>query len=58
MKISKVSVLILMVVLAFTASVSACGRKGVPVLPKGEPQDTYPDQYPRSTKPQSGVFSG
>lgn len=58
MKISPISVLLLVAVLALTAGVSACGRKGDPVLPKAGPSDSFPDQYPQSTKPQTGVFSG
>ncbi|HJT13264.1 MAG TPA: hypothetical protein VJ790_11665 [Dongiaceae bacterium] len=35
---------------------AACGRKGAPVLPPGK-TDEFPSQYPRSTDPQTGVFS-
>ncbi len=35
---------------------AACGRKGAPVLPPGK-ADEFPSQYPRSTDPQTGVFS-
>lgn len=58
MKISPISVLLLVAAIALTSGVSACGRKGDPIVPKEQHKDTFPDQYPRSTKPQSGVFSG
>jgi predicted small lipoprotein YifL len=35
---------------------AACGRKGAPVLPPGK-TDKFPSEYPRSTDPQTGVFS-
>ena len=35
---------------------AACGRKGAPVLPPGE-TDQFPSKYPKSTDPQTGVFS-
>lgn len=35
---------------------AACGRKGTPVLPPGE-TDEFPSKYPKSTDPQTGVFS-
>ena len=35
---------------------AACGRKGAPVLPPGE-ADQFPSKYPKSTDPQTGVFS-
>ena len=35
---------------------AACGRKGSPVLPPGE-TDQFPSKYPKSTDPQTGVFS-
>jgi predicted small lipoprotein YifL len=35
---------------------AACGRKGEPVLPPGQ-TDEFPSKYPKSTDPQSGVFS-
>ena len=34
----------------------ACGRKGEPVLPPGQ-TDQFPSKYPKSTDPQTGVFS-
>jgi predicted small lipoprotein YifL len=58
MKMSKVSVLMLAAVLALTAGISACGRKGDPVLPKEVHKDQYPEQYPKTVKPQTGIFSG
>ena len=58
MKNPPMSVLLLVAILALTAGVSACGRKGDPTVPKELHKDTFPDQYPQSTKPQSGVFSG
>ena len=36
---------------------AACGRKGAPVLPPGK-TDEFPSKYPKSTDPQTGVFSG
>jgi predicted small lipoprotein YifL len=35
---------------------AACGRKGSPVLPPGK-TDEFPSKYPKSTDPQTGVFS-
>ena len=35
---------------------AACGRKGAPVLPPGE-SDQFPSKYPKTTDPQTGVFS-
>ena len=58
MKTSPISVLVLVAILAVTAAVGACGRKGDPIVPKELHKDTFPDQYPQLTKPQSGVFSG
>lgn len=43
--------------LSLALAVSACGRKGDPYLPKDQ-QNSFPDQYPKSTQPQGGVFSG
>lgn len=37
-------------------ALAACGKKGDPVLPNGQ-IDNYPDSYPRSAEPQTGVFS-
>ncbi|MBL8708060.1 MAG: lipoprotein [Rhodospirillaceae bacterium] len=54
---SKQAAVILTAMLALAVTVTACGRKGDPYLPKDQ-QNTYPDQYPKSTQPQGGVFSG
>jgi predicted small lipoprotein YifL len=54
---SPISVLMIAGALALAMTVSACGRKGDPYLPKDQ-QNTFPDQYPKSTNPQGGVFSG
>jgi predicted small lipoprotein YifL len=35
---------------------AACGKKGQPVLPPGQ-TDTFPNQYPKSTDPQQGIFN-
>jgi predicted small lipoprotein YifL len=35
---------------------AACGRKGAPVLPPGK-TDQFPSKYPKSTDPQTGVFT-
>jgi len=35
---------------------TACGRKGSPVLPPGK-ADQFPSKFPKSTDPQTGVFS-
>jgi predicted small lipoprotein YifL len=37
-------------------ALASCGKKGDPVLPNGE-TDTYPQSYPQSNAPQTGVFS-
>lgn len=55
--ISPVSVILLAAALALMVGASACGRKGDPVLPK-EQSNTFPDQYPKTSKAQTGVFSG
>jgi predicted small lipoprotein YifL len=41
---------------ALALSPGACGRKGEPVLPPGQ-TDQFPSKYPKSTDPQTGVFS-
>ena len=58
MKWDAVTRLMLCLLLAsFVASlVVACGKKGDPVLPKGQ-SDNYPASYPQSTQPQTGVIS-
>ena len=57
MKKSKQAAVIVTAMLALAVSVTACGRKGDPYLPKDQ-QNTFPDQYPKSTNPQGGVISG
>ena len=48
---------ILLLLLATLAlAPAACGRKGEPVLPPGQ-TDQFPSKYPKSTDPQTGVFS-
>jgi predicted small lipoprotein YifL len=42
--------------LATAVAIAACGKKGDPTLPNGQ-QDNYPHDYPRSTDPQTGIFS-
>jgi predicted small lipoprotein YifL len=47
----------LLVLLALAAlAPAACGKKGSPVLPPGQ-TDTFPNQYPKSTDPQQGIFN-
>ena len=58
MKMSKLSVLTLSAALALLAGMSACGRNGVPELPKEVHKDQFPTQYPQTPKPQTGIFSG
>lgn len=58
MKMSKFSVLALAATLALMAGLSACGRNGVPELPKEVHKDQYPSQYPQTPKAQTGIFSG
>lgn len=58
MTISKLSVVMLAAVLALAAGVSACGRNGVPELPREVHKDKYPQQYPQTPRPQTGIFSG
>jgi predicted small lipoprotein YifL len=42
--------------LVAAVAVAACGKKGDPVLPNGQ-KDDYPQSYPQSSDPQTGVFS-
>jgi hypothetical protein len=42
--------------LAAAVAVAACGKKGDPMLPNGQ-KDDFPHDYPRSTDPQTGIFS-
>jgi predicted small lipoprotein YifL len=47
----------LLALLALAALAPAgCGKKGPPQLPPGQ-TDTFPNQYPRSTEPQQGIFN-
>ena len=50
------SIVALLLALAVATALVACGKKGDPVLPKGQ-TDNYPQSYPTSTDPQTGVFS-
>lgn len=51
------TVLSVLLACAVATSVVACGKKGDPTLPNGQ-KDSYPSTYPKSTDPQTGVFSG
>jgi predicted small lipoprotein YifL len=47
----------LLALLALTAlAPAACGKKGSPQLPPPQ-TDTFPNQYPKSTDPQQGIFN-
>jgi predicted small lipoprotein YifL len=47
----------LLALLVLTAlAPAACGKKGAPVLPPPQ-TDTYPNQYPKTTDPQQGIFN-
>ena len=48
--------LMLVLLLGVALAPAACGRKGAPVLPPGK-TDQFPSEYPRTTDPQTGVFS-
>ena len=52
--IARAVLLLLLATLALAPA--ACGRKGEPVLPPGQ-TDQFPSKYPKSTDPQTGVFS-
>ena len=52
--VSRAILLLLLGTLALAPA--ACGRKGEPVLPPGQ-TDQFPSKYPKSTDPQTGVFS-
>ena len=41
---------------ALALAPAGCGRKGDPVLPPGK-TDTFPNQYPKTTDPQTGIFN-
>ena len=43
-------------VAALALAPAACGRKGSPVLPQGQ-TDEFPQKYPRTADPQTGVFN-
>jgi predicted small lipoprotein YifL len=47
----------LLLAFAVATALVACGKKGDPTLPNGQ-KDSYPSTYPKSTEPQTGVFSG
>ena len=49
----KLGMIALIAALALTSA--GCGRKGDPVLPPGK-TDTFPNHYPKTTDPQTGVF--
>ena len=53
-RITQVMLVLLLGALALAPA--ACGRKGAPVLPPGE-TDQFQHKYPRSTDPQTGVFT-
>ncbi|HEY4162676.1 MAG TPA: hypothetical protein VGM59_06385 [Dongiaceae bacterium] len=42
--------------LVTAVAIAACGKKGDPMLPDGQ-KDSFPNSYPRSADPQTGVFS-
>jgi predicted small lipoprotein YifL len=48
--------IILALLAALALAPAACGRKGTPVLPPGK-TDQFPSKYPKTTDPQTGVFS-
>lgn len=54
---SPVSLGLMVAALVLALGVAACGRKGDPYLPDDQ-QNTFPDQYPKSTNPQGGIISG
>lgn len=51
------TVVSLLLAFAVATALVACGKKGDPTLPSGQ-KDSYPSSYPKSTDPQTGVFSG
>jgi predicted small lipoprotein YifL len=51
------TVVSLLLAFAVATALVACGKKGDPTLPNGQ-KDNYPSTYPKSTDPQTGVFSG
>ena len=48
--------LLLLLLATIALAPAACGRKGAPVLPPGK-TDEFPSKYPKTTDPQTGVFS-
>jgi predicted small lipoprotein YifL len=52
--LARATLLLMLATLALAPA--ACGRKGEPVLPPGQ-TDQFPSKYPKSTDPQTGVFS-
>ena len=51
-----VRAILLLLLATLALAPTACGRKGAPVLPEGK-TDQFPSKYPKSTDPQTGVFS-
>jgi predicted small lipoprotein YifL len=47
---------IAVVILVAVVAVAACGKKGDPILPDAK-KDDFPQSYPQSSDPQTGVFS-
>ena len=47
----------LLLAFAVATALVACGKKGDPVLPD-QKKDDFPASYPKSSDPQTGVFSG
>lgn len=52
--VGRAALLALLALLALAPA--ACGKKGSPVLPPPQ-TDQFPQQYPKSTDPQTGVFN-
>jgi predicted small lipoprotein YifL len=52
--LGRAALLALLALLALAPA--ACGKKGSPQLPPPQ-TDTFPNQYPKSTDPQTGVFN-
>ena len=52
----KKAAIVALLALSLAGVVAGCGKKGDPVLPTGQ-KDSYPNSYPQSTDPQTGVFS-
>jgi predicted small lipoprotein YifL len=47
---------LLMLLAVAALAPAACGKKGSPKLPDGQ-TDNFPQQYPKSTEPQQGIFN-